>query len=560
VGTAGSPVSLTGAKATPDNANNQTIVWSVKDAGDTGVTTASIANGAFTPSAAGTLVLTATIANGKAQGENFVKDFTITVSAANAFVAVTNITSVPTAGTVGTAVSLAGAKVEPDNATNKAIVWSVKTAEGGSINGNTFTPAKTGAVTLTATIANGKAQGEDYSKDFEIVIAEEERFVAVTNITGVPNQGTAGIPVSLTGAQVVPNNATNRTISWVVKTSGAGVTAITGNSFTPTSAGNLVLTARILSGAAANTPYLQDFTFTIAPAFVAVSGINGLPGTKNAVTGTELDLTADISVQPPEATNKNIVWSVKTAGDTGLTNAIVETGVFTPTSAGTATLTATIPNGRAQGSDYAQDIIITIIKPVTGISGVPSSGTKGYAVSLAGAQAEPQDATNRTIVWSVKTAGAGVTAITGTSFTPTGTGTLTLTATIVNGSAAGTDFSRDYTITINDPGETEIDFGLVDDTSILLSGNLSGTSQGQLSRDTPIQIAKNAVYYVSLITSGGSYSDIVWYLNGTKQTIGGSGNLIYLNTATPGTVKLAVIAKRGGQFEGSGMYTFVIGN
>jgi hypothetical protein len=165
-------------------------------------------------------------------------------------------------------------------------------------------------------------------------------------------------------------------------------------------------------------------------------------------------------------------------------------------------------------------------------------------------------------VWSVKNAGGtGVTVISGNSVTPTGTGTLTLTATIVNGSAVGTDFFRDYTITVNDPGETEIDFGLVDDTSILLRGNKGGTTQGQLSRDAAIPVEKDAVYYVSLIApGGGSYSDIVWYLNGTKQTIGGTGAMIYLNTSAPGTVKLAVIAKRGDQLEGSGTYTFVIGN
>jgi hypothetical protein len=260
-------------------------------------------------------------------------------------------------------------------------------------------------------------------------------------------------------------------------------------------------------------------------------------------------------VAPSNATNKDIAWSVKTAGDTGLTNEAVASGSFTPANAGTATLTATILNGLAQGSNFTQDISIVIIKPVTGISGVPANGTKGYVVNLEWATVVPSDATNRTIVWSVKTAGAGVSTITGNSFTPTETGTVTLTAAIANGSAIGTDFTADYTITINNPGEQNIDFGLVEDTSILLRGNLGGTDQDQLSRDAPIQIAKDAVYYVSLI---GSYSDIVWYLNGVKQTIGGSGSLIYLDTSEARTIKLAVIATKGSLVEGSGIYTFTI--
>jgi hypothetical protein len=192
------------------------------------------------------------------------------------------------------------------------------------------------------------------------------------------------------------------------------------------------------------------------------------------------------------------------------------------------------------------------------IDHVPANGTKTFPVDLNWASPEPSDATNKgPIVWTVENAGTtGVTTIVDGKFTPTGTGTITLTATIANGSAIGTPFVHNYIITINEPGEESIDFGIVDDTSILLRGN----GGAQLSNNAPIQIAKDAPYYVSLITGNGvSYSDIVWYLNGTKQTIGGSGSLIYLDTSAERTIKLAVIAKRNGQaLEGSGIYTFVI--
>jgi hypothetical protein len=63
-GKIGQELDLTGASVEPFNATNQTIVWSVKDAGTTGVT--AIAEGKATPTAAGRLVVTAVIANGKA--------------------------------------------------------------------------------------------------------------------------------------------------------------------------------------------------------------------------------------------------------------------------------------------------------------------------------------------------------------------------------------------------------------------------------------------------------------------------------------------------------------
>jgi endo-1,4-beta-xylanase len=563
-GVAGTQIDLGAATAAPDNATNKTIAWTVKDAGATGVGDANIVGGKFTPSSAGTLTLTATIANGSAPGTPFARDFEIIISPANTFVAVTNINGVPTGGEVGSEVDLSVAMVVPDNANNKTIAWTVKDAGGTGVsdvaNGK-FTATAPGTVKLTAAIANGEAEGKNYAKDFDILISVPGSFVPVTNIAGVPETGVVGSIVSLAGATVVPETASYQTISWVVKAPGAGVTAIAGNSFTPTATGTVTLTARILSGAAAMQPYTQDFAIAINPAFVAVTDINGLPASKNAVTGVAIDLTAGISVIPTDATNKAIEWSVKNAAGTGLTNDAVASGAFAPANGGTATLTATILNGLAQGSNYTQDITITIIKPVERIDNVPLSGTKGYAVNLGAATAAPSDATNKTIVWSVKTAGAGVTAVAGNSFTPTETGTVTLTATIENGSAMGTAYTHDYTIAIVTAGEEEIDFGLVEDTSILLRGNLGGTDQGQLSRDTPIVIAKDAVYYVSLITgSGGSYSEIVWYLNGTKQTIGGSGSLIYLDTSTARTIKLAVVAKKGGQVEGSGVYTFTINN
>jgi prefoldin subunit 5 len=192
---------------------------------------------------------------------------------------------------------------------------------------------------------------------------------------------------------------------------------------------------------------------------------------------------------------------------------------------------------------------------VTDISftGLPVNGTAGYPVSLAGAAVEPANATNRTIVWTVKTANGGT--ISGNSFTPSNSvaaGTpVQLTATIANGKAPGTDYSKVHTITVNAPGTTTPEIGFGDDTSIRLLGN--GIDYLYLS-DPPVSVSLNEAYYVSLM---GTYTDIAWYLNGTEQTV--RDNKIYLDTSTAKTIKLAVIAKKGGKLEGSGTYTFVIG-
>ena len=88
---------------------------------------------------------------------------------------------------------------------------------------------------------------------------------------------------------------------------------------------------------------------------------------------------------------------------------------------------------------------------VTGISGVPTSGTAGTPLALTGTVA-PANATNKTIVWSVKSAGTTGATISGNTLTATASGTVTITATIANGKTASTPYTQDFTITIQAGG------------------------------------------------------------------------------------------------------------
>jgi uncharacterized protein YjdB len=58
----------------PVNAINKTIVWEVKDAGETG---AQISGGVLTATSAGSIVVMARVANGKSPGADFVQDFIV---------------------------------------------------------------------------------------------------------------------------------------------------------------------------------------------------------------------------------------------------------------------------------------------------------------------------------------------------------------------------------------------------------------------------------------------------------------------------------------------------
>jgi hypothetical protein len=178
----------------------------------------------------------------------------------------------------------------------------------------------------------------------------------------VPSAATAGTPLTLTGT-VAPANATNSDIIWNVKSAGATGATISGNTFYATSSGTVTITATIAAGTSPTTAYTQDFTITVTggggasgPTFVAVTNITGVPST--AVAGTPLALTG--TVVPTNATNRDIIWNVKSAGTTFAT---ISGSTLYTISAGTITITATIAAGSSPTGIYTKDFVIVITTP-----------------------------------------------------------------------------------------------------------------------------------------------------------------------------------------------------
>ena len=97
----------------------------------------------------------------------------VRVKGTSAFVAVTQITNLPNTATVGEPLALTG-KVIPEDATNQTISWSIESAgaTGATISSNTFTATATGIAKVKATIANGIAEGENYTQTFDITVGK----------------------------------------------------------------------------------------------------------------------------------------------------------------------------------------------------------------------------------------------------------------------------------------------------------------------------------------------------------------------------------------------------
>ena len=95
--------------------------------------------------------------------------------------------------------------------------------------------------------------------------------------------------------------------------------------------------------------------------FVPITNITDVPAT--AVIGTPLTLTG--TVMPNNATNQNIVWSIKDADTTG---ANIKKNILNTAASGTVIVTASVANGLAIGTDFTKDFTIQV--NTVGIAGI----------------------------------------------------------------------------------------------------------------------------------------------------------------------------------------------
>ena len=353
----GIPVALPGM-ANPSNATNRTIVWSVYSAGATG---AVIAGNTFTATAAGSATIKATVASGSL-GTNYEEYFTITVGA---YIAVTSITYSHMTDLYTTYYKpevYAGFPVKPTgtvnplDATKKSITWSIVNAgtTGASISGNTLYTTAAGMATVRATIVDGKAIGVDYTQEFTVTVNPPS---AVTDITGVPTYTHVGAQLTLNGT-VWPIYAANKTIIWSIIDAGTTNASLSGNRLSATATGTVKVRATIANGNADGTDYTDEFDIEVRSAIIPVTGITGVPNPYRVKVGTNLSLTQMVTVNPFNATYKDIIWEFKPSGIRS------SSGNISLTQPGTVTATATIANGIASGQDYTQNFTITVYETI----------------------------------------------------------------------------------------------------------------------------------------------------------------------------------------------------
>ena len=334
-----------------------------------------------------------------------------------------------------------------NNLSDQIVVGSGTGTNGGIVFDGTEGTVY-GKVELQEDLKIGEGESLTIGKDASLTVPSGTTLtnngtVTTTDGGSLTNQGTINnsgtLPDSIEGSQPpkittasLPNGEVDttynqtlgatgsETITWSLasgSTMPAGLTlnsdgTITG---TPTTAGQFTFTATATNSADSDS---KEYELTInAPQNIPVNGVTLNPTLLSLFTGGSETLTA--TVEPSNATNKNVTWSSDKPEV-----ATVDNGKVTAKAAGTATITVTTEDGCKTAT-----CIVTVTVPVTGVKlnketlELFTDGSETLTATV-----EPGNATNKNVTWSSSDETIATVDNNGT-VTAVGAGEATITAT-----------------------------------------------------------------------------------------------------------------------------------
>ncbi|MCK4661307.1 MAG: Ig-like domain-containing protein [Bacteroidales bacterium] len=420
------------AAVLPADATDNTVTWSVVNGTGEAIISAT---GLLSAVADGTVTVTAT-ANDTSAVEG-----TLEITITNQIILVTDITVTGEDGATTIEINKdslqMSAEVLPADATDKTVTWSVENGTGvATINQAGMLFAVNNGTVIVKATANDASEVEG---TLEITLSNQVDIVLVETITVTGEGGAISIDEDLGTlqmyAEVLPENAENKTVTWSVENGTGEATISETGLLSAVANGTVTVIATANDGSVVEGTLEITITNQVVIILVESITVTGEDGaTSIDVDKGTLQMSAD--VLPVDATDNTVTWSVENG--TGVAT-IDETGLLSAVNNGTVMVIATANDG----SEVEGTLVITLTNQtdvilVSSITVVAEGGATSideddgtlqmYANIL------PTDADNTTVTWSVVN-GTGSATIDGTALlTAVTDGLVTVVASATDGS------------------------------------------------------------------------------------------------------------------------------
>ncbi|UZW15011.1 Ig-like domain-containing protein [Clostridium pasteurianum] len=463
------------AIVSPNNATNQSVIWSTSNPNVATVSSGGYINAMGT----GKATITATTEDGK-------KTATCVITV-NPPVKVTSVSFYIPSATLNIGMtSWLNAQVYPVNAANKNLTWSTSNSKIATVDSSGYvTAVSAGKATITATTVDGNKRASCVvTVNPPVKVTGIGLYTTSTNLNVGDN--------SWLSYTVYPYNAANKNVTWA--SSNTKVATVDSNGYVKgISAGKATITVTTEDG---KKTAVCNVTVS-AP--VKVSSISLNRTTDRIVVGNNNYLNSII--YPYNAVNQNVIWTTSNSKV-----ATVSTGGnVTAVSTGTATITATTEDG-SKTAKCIVTVIPTIKVTSVALNRTTDTLTVGGTDNL-WTTIYPYNAANQSVIWT--TSNSKVATVSSSGYvTATGAGTATITATTVDGSKTAT-----CKVTVNTP---------IAVTSVALSKTTSTLSIGGTdyisATVSPRNAANQSVIWttsnssVVIITNTYSYGEV--YIKG----------------------------------------------
>ena len=273
------------------------------------------------------------------------------------------------------------ATVKPDNATYKGIIWSSSDEKVATIKDGEITAIAPGTATITA-----KAEKDDRSALCVVTVSKRVYPVESVSLDKTSLELTEGDKATLT-ATVLPDNATNKNVSWSSSDEKVATVSTTGE-VTAVAPGKAAITVTTEDGAKT-----AKCEVTVNKRIYPVESVSLDKTSLELTEGDKATLTA--TVLPENASNKNVSW----ASSDEKVATVSAAGEVTAVAPGKAAITVTTEDGAK--TTKCEVTVSKRIYPVESVSLDKTSLelTEGDKATLT-ATVLPDNATNKNVSWA----------------------------------------------------------------------------------------------------------------------------------------------------------------